>query len=174
MPGEPARAFAEGLAAAGVRRAFGVPGGGPNLDMIGAAEDLGIDFVLTHGETASCVMDDTFGRDTGTPGVAVVTRGPGFASAANGLAQATLDRFPLLLVGDAVTGATAERTAHQRLDQVAAAAPLTKGGGTLGTADPAAVAAGAAGLALAAPAGAVHLAFDPTVAGDPAPPLPPL
>src|SRR3954469_1174601 len=173
MPGEPARALADGLAAAGVRRVFGVPGGGPNLDMIGAAEDLGIEFVLTHGETAACIMAATFGRVTGTPGVAVVTRGPGFTSAANGLAQATLDRFPLLLVSDAVTRAAAERTAHQRLDQVAAAAPLTKWSGTLGTADPAAVAAAAARLALAAPAGAGHLAFGPTGGGGPPPPPPP-
>jgi acetolactate synthase I/II/III large subunit len=172
MARELARALAEGLAAAGSRRLFGVPGGGPNLDVIGAAEDLGLDFVLTHGETAACVMAATFGRVTGTPGVAVVTRGPGLASAANGLAQATLDRFPLVLVSDAVARATAERTAHQRLDQVAAAAPLTKWSGTLGTGDPAAVAAAAARLAAAAPAGAVHLAFDPTVPGDPAPPLP--
>src|ERR671929_94244 len=77
MPRELARALADGLAAAGVRRVFGVPGGGPNLDVIGAAEDLGIEFVLTHGETAACVMAATFGRATGTPGVAVVTRRPG-------------------------------------------------------------------------------------------------
>lgn len=56
MPRELANALAEGLSAAGVRRLFGLPGGGPNLDMIGAAADHGIDFVLTHGETAACVM----------------------------------------------------------------------------------------------------------------------
>ena len=167
-----ARSLAEGLAAAGVRLVFGMPGGGPNLDVIGAAADLGIDFVLAHGETAACIMAATHGRLTGTPGVAVVTRGPGLTSAGNGLAQATLDRFPLLLVSDAVPRASADRVAHQRLDQVAAAAPLTKWSGTLGTGDPAGVAAAAAALALTAPAGAVHLAFDPTVPGSPAPQLP--
>ncbi|MGZ4649853.1 MAG: thiamine pyrophosphate-binding protein [Kineosporiaceae bacterium] len=172
MARELARALAEGLAATGARTIFGVPGGGPNLDMIGAAAELDIDFVLTHGETAACIMAGTYGRLTGTPGVAVVTRGPGLTSASNGLAQATLDRFPLVLVSDAVTRATAERTAHQRLDQVRAAAPLTKWSGTLGTADPAAVVSAAARLALAAPAGAVHLAFDPTTDGDPPPAVP--
>jgi acetolactate synthase-1/2/3 large subunit len=167
---ELAGALADGLATAGVRRVFGVPGGGPNLDMIGAAAERGIEFVLTHGETAACIAAGSFGRLTGTPGVAVVTRGPGLTSAANGLAQATLDRCPLLLVSDTVSRAAAGRTAHQRLDQVAAAAPLTKWSGTLGSADPAAVVRAAARLAQAAPAGAVHLAFDPTVAGD-APPV---
>ena len=172
MARELARALAEGLSAAGVRKIFGMPGGGPNLDMIGAAAELGIEFVLAHGETAACIMAASYGRLTGTPGVAVVTRGPGLTSAGNGLAQATLDRFPLLLISDAVSRATADRTAHQRLDQVAAAAPLTKWSGTLGTADPAAVVTAAARLALHAPAGAVHLAFDPTVPGDAPPPLP--
>lgn len=167
-----ARSLAEGLSATGVRKIFGMPGGGPNLDMIGAAADLGIEFVLTHGETAACIMAASYGRLTGTPGVAVVTRGPGLTSAGNGLAQATLDRFPLLLVSDAVPHAAADRVAHQRLDQVVAAAPLTKWSGTLGTGDPAGVAAAAAALALTAPAGAVHLAFDPTIPGDPAPRIP--
>lgn len=172
MSRELAGALADGLAAAGVRRIFGVPGGGPNLDMIGAAAERGIEFVLTHGETAACIVAGNFGRLTGTPGVAVVTRGPGLTSAANGLAQATLDRCPLVLVSDAVTRASAGRTAHQRLDQVAAAAPVTKWSGTLGTGDPAAVVRAAARLALTPPAGAVHLAFDPTVDGDPPPVVP--
>ncbi|MDT7706863.1 MAG: acetolactate synthase large subunit [Pseudonocardiales bacterium] len=167
-----ADALAEGLRDAGVERIFGVPGGGPNLDMIGAAAERGIDFVLTHGETAACIAASTYGRLTGTPGTAVVTRGPGLTSAANGLAQATLDRAPLLLISDTVTATSADRTAHQRLDQVAAAAPLTKWSGTLGHANPKDVVTAAARLALDAPAGAVHLAFDPT-AGGVAPPGPP-
>lgn len=169
MPRELARFLAQGLHAAGVRKIFGMPGGGPNLDMIGCAQDVGIDFVLTHGETAACIMASSYGRLTGTPGVAVVTRGPGMTSATNGLAQATLDRFPLLLVTDAVTRSGSARTAHQRLDQVAVAAPVTKWSGVLGTADPVRVVDAAARLALMAPAGAVQLAFDPTTAGDEAP-----
>jgi acetolactate synthase-1/2/3 large subunit len=165
------RALARGLHAAGVQKLFGVPGGGPNLDMIGAAQELGIDFVLAHGETGACIMAATYGRLTGSPGAAVVTRGPGLTSAANGLAQATLDRFPLLLISDAVSRAQVDRVAHQRLDQVAAAAPLTKWSGVLGT-DPAGVVAAAARLATAAPAGAVYLAFDPAVPGDAAPAAP--
>ncbi len=172
MPSELARSLAAGLQASGVRRIFGVPGGGPNLDMIGAAHDVGIDFVLAHGETAACIMAGTYGRLTGSVGVAIVTRGPGLTSAANGLAQATLDRYPLLLISDAVAQAQAGRTAHQRLDQVAAAAPLTKWSGVLGTADPAGVVAGAAQLAGSAPAGAVMLSFDATLGGDVAPAAP--
>jgi acetolactate synthase I/II/III large subunit len=169
------RSLARGLHLAGVRTIFGMPGGGPNLDMIGSAQELGIGFLLAHGEFAACVMAATHGRLTGSPGVAVVTRGPGLTSATNGLAQATLDRFPLLLISDAVPAAHSARYAHQRLDQVAVTAPITKWSGVLGTADPSGVVAAAARLATTAPAGAVHLAFDPTVPGDvvPAVPAPP-
>lgn len=172
MSRELASALAHGLHSAGVRKIFGMPGGGPNLDMIGCAQELGIDFVLAHGETTACIMASSYGRLTGTPGVAVVTRGPGMTSATNGLAQATLDRFPLLLVTDAVTRSGWARTAHQRLDQVAVAAPVTKWSGVLGTADPIRVVAAAAALALAAPAGAVQLVFDPTTPGGEVPPTP--
>ena len=161
--------LARGLQAAGVRRVFGVPGGGPNLNMIAACQDLGLQFVLAHGETAACIMAATYGQVTGTPGVAVVTRGPGFASASNGLAQATLDRFPLLLISDVVGADSADRVAHQRLDQVSAARPLTKWSGTLGHLGTEQAARAAAEFACAAPAGAVHLAFDPSLPGDPPP-----
>lgn len=171
MARDHARALAQGLKAAGVQRIFGMPGGGPNLDMIGAAHEFGIPFVLAHGETAACIMAASYGWMTRTPGTAIVTRGPGLTSAANGLAQATLDRFPLLLISDTVSQADAGRIAHQRLDQVAAARPLTKWSGTLGTTDTSAVVTAAARFALAAPAGAVYLASDPSVGGD-APPTP--
>jgi acetolactate synthase I/II/III large subunit len=158
-----------GLRRAGVRRLFGLPGGGPNLDLIGAAPDL--PFTLAHGEAAACVMAGAFGLLTGTAGVAVVTRGPGVTSAANGLAQATLDRAPLLLVSDCVTADQRGRVAHQRLDQLALTAPVTRFSGVVGHTDAAATVAGAAALALGPPAGAVHLDYDPSVAGD-RPPAP--
>lgn len=164
-----ARNLAEGLRAAGVGRIFGVPGGGANLDMIGAAAELGIPFTLTHGETAACIMAGTYGRITQSPGVALTTRGPGVTSAANGLAQANLDRFPLLLISDAVGVVDGARSAHQRLDQVGVSTPLTKWAGTLGTADPTGVVAAAARHTLTPPAGAVSLSFDPDIPGDAGP-----
>ena len=149
-----------------------MPGGGPNLaDRRGP----GIPFTLAHGETAACVMAGAFGLLTGAPGVAVVTRGPGLTSALNGLAQATLDRAPLLLVSDRVPEADRGRVGHQRLDQLAVTAPVTRWSGVLGHHDPAATVVAAAALALGPPAGAVHLDYDPGVPGDrpPAPPAAP-
>jgi acetolactate synthase-1/2/3 large subunit len=167
--------LADGLHAAGVRRLFGMPGGGPNLDMIGAAAERGIPFTLAHGETAACVMAGAFGLLTGTAGTAVVTRGPGLTSAINGAAQCMTDRAPLLLLSDRVPAGQRDRVAHQRLDQLAVSAAVTRWNGVLGHRDPAGTAAGAAALALGPPPGAVHLDYDPGLPGDrpPAPEPPP-
>ncbi|WP_028929806.1 thiamine pyrophosphate-binding protein [Pseudonocardia asaccharolytica] len=163
-----------GLAGVGVRRLFGIPGGGANLEMIEVAALRDIDFTLTHTESAACVTAGVFGLLTHTVGVALVTRGPGLTSAANGLGQATLDRAPLLLLSDCVPADQRTRVGHQRLDQRAVAAPLTIWNGVLGYRDPAGTVAAAARLAAGPPPGAVQLDVDPGVPGDnpPAPAAP--
>jgi acetolactate synthase-1/2/3 large subunit len=154
--------IAASLAAAGVDRIFGLPGGGPNLDLVGAGAERGIGFVLTHTETASAVMAGTYGLLRGEVGAALCTRGPGLASAINGLAQATLDRYPLVLFADTVPAAQRDRIAHQRLDQTALSAAATKWSAVVGTGDAAATVDAALRLAGTAPKGAVHLDVDPS------------
>lgn len=154
------------LRRAGVDTMFGLPGGGPNLDKVAAATRAGLRFVLAHGETAACIMASTYGLLSDAPGACVVTRGPGVASAVNGAAQATLDRAPLFLVSDCVPADQADRVSHQRLSQTELMRPVTKWTGTLGSQRPEAVVARALELARQAPAGAVHLDYDPTAAGD--------
>ena len=156
----------DALADAGVELLTGVPGGGSNLAVIDAARARGMPFVLTHNESAACMVAATHGLLTDRPGVAVVTRGPGVAAATNGLAQATLDRHPLVLVADRVAHDVADRVAHQRIDQLALAAPVCKAVGTLTATNPGGVAREALAAAAHAPAGAIHLDVDVT---DPGP-----
>jgi acetolactate synthase I/II/III large subunit len=99
---DPASAVVAALAGAGTRLVFGVPGGGPNLDVVGAAAAAGLRFVLARGETAATIMAATYADLTGTPGAVVVTRGPGLASAVNGIAHAALDRLPVVVIADTV------------------------------------------------------------------------
>ena len=154
--GTPEEALAAAIVQRGARVAFGLPGGGANLDMVGALTRTGVRFVLAHGETPACIMASTYGHLTGTVSAAVVTRGPGAAAAINGAAQATLDRYPLLVVTDAVHRAEADRVAHQRLDQSAMFDPVSKASMPLRE-DTAAV---AVDLAAAWPPGNVHLEQD--------------
>ncbi len=163
--GTPAERLAEALTDQGATAMFGMPGGGPNLDMIGAAEKRGMRFVLAHGETEAAIMASTYGLLRAEPCAVVVTRGPGAASLTNGLAQATLDRFPLIAVTDTVPQASAHRVAHQRIDQRSMLGPVAKVSATIG--DDTGIEelrrlVAAAGIW---PSGGVHLDFDPSATG---------
>ncbi len=126
-----ARHIAAALARHGVRRMFGVPGGGSSLDLIEAAADLGIEFVLTRNESAALMMAAATAELSGTPGVAITTKGPGTANGTNGFAYAAIDRAPLVLLTDGFTAAETAFVTHQVFDQQALLAPLAKGAGRL-------------------------------------------
>lgn len=156
----PAAAIIGALSAAGTRYLFGMPGGGPNLDIVGAAKRAGLGFVLAHGETAAAVMAATYADLTGTPGALVVTRGPGLASAINGIAHAALDRLPLVVIADTIPAPDRDRISHQRLDQDALARPVAKAVLTLGGGEPELSASRAVRLAAARPRGPVVVNVD--------------
>src|SRR5256884_6378784 len=158
-----AEAIVAALARAGTRLMFGVPGGGPNLDVVGAAEAAGLRFILAHGETAATIMAATSADLTGTPGAVVVTRGPGLASAVNGIAHAALDRLPVVVIADTVADA---RISHQRIDQAALGRSVAKATVTVNGPGPAAA---AVAPALAAPPGPVLANMDDDAAGPPGP-----
>jgi acetolactate synthase-1/2/3 large subunit len=161
--------LAERLAAAGVRRAFGFPGGGSNLDLIEALADAGIEWVLTHTETAAAFMACATAELTGTPGVVIVGNGPGVASVVNGVAQAALDRTPLVVISDREVDPRAASSGHQVLDHRALLAPLVKYGATL---SPEAIEIALA-AAVAWPPGPVHLEMPRNGKLESAPAAPP-
>ena len=163
-----AAAIVAALAGAGTRLMFGVPGGGPNLDVVGAAAAAGMSFVLAHGETAATIMAATCADLTGAPGAVVVTRGPGLASAVNGIAHAALDRLPVVVIADTVPGHQRDRVSHQRLDQAALGRSVAKAALTAGPGQPEQAAHLAVQLALAAPAGPVVINMDPGADAVPA------
>jgi acetolactate synthase-1/2/3 large subunit len=148
--------LAQRLAARGVKRFFGVPGGDCSLDLIAACARAGIEFVLTRDETAAAMAACVTAELTGAPGVIMLTRGPGIANAVNGIAYASLDRAPLLVLADGYDPALAQVT-HQRFDQHALMAPLVKGSAGLGGADPGADIDALLALAGATPPGAVYI-----------------
>lgn len=157
---------ADGIAQAFVNQGsdicFGVPGGGPNLELVGAFRRRGMRFVLAHGETSACIMASAYGHIRGHVAPAVVTRGPGAASAVNGAAQATLDRFPLALFTDTVPTAHANRVPHQRIDQRAMFEPVSKVSSTVGANSTSEQVSDLVQQAQSSPQGAVHLNYDST------------
>src|SRR5580704_15389514 len=162
-----AAAIVTALAEAGTRVVFGLPGGGPNLDVVGAAALAGLRFVLARTETAAVIMAATYADLTGRPGVAVVTRGPGLASAVNGIAHAALDRVPVVVIADTVRLADSGRISHQRLDQAALGEVVAKAVVTIGRDRTGEAAAAAVRLALMSPAGPVLALMDDSAISDP-------
>src|SRR5690242_3082275 len=101
-------------------------------------------------------MAATYADLTGAPGAVLVTRGPGLASAVNGIAHAALDRLPLVVIADTVPSA-ATRVTHQRIDQSALGRSVAKAAVTVGGPRAAAY---AVRTALAAPRGPVVANMD--------------
>lgn len=133
----PAPAFidwlAERLRSAGTRFMFGVPGGGTSLDLIDAARRRDIHMVLTAREDAAVIMAGVAGVLGEAPGLAFSTKGPGLASAANGIASAALDRMPVLLMAETFAPGETDYVSHQVFDQPALVSPLldAAGGGVI-------------------------------------------
>jgi len=147
----------ESFIARGVKRIFGLPGGGSSLDLIRAAEARGVPFVLARHETAAAIMALASGEIDDTPGVALTTIGPGLANAVNGMACATLDRAPLCLVSDGHAAPLTRFVTHQVFDQAALSAPVVKGHSRLEGDHPVDEIEILLDIAQTAPYGAVHV-----------------
>lgn len=144
------------LAAAGTPRLFGVPGGGSTLDLIDSAGKRGLPFVLCHQETAATIMAAVTAELRGRPGAVLVSLGPGAASAVNGVAYASLDRAPVVVLTDRHPREALRFTTHQVIDQERLLAPVVKASFLGDARSAAARMKRALRLALANPRGPVH------------------
>jgi len=119
------RLLAAGLAARGVRFAFGVPGGDV-LQLIAALEAAGVRFILARHEGSAGFMADAAYQRTGAPGLCIATLGPGAMNLVTGVANAKLERSRLVAITGRAPVETEGSYTHQVLDQVAVFAPITR------------------------------------------------
>ncbi len=96
-----AKLFVKCLESEGCRIIFGLPGE-ETLEIMEAIKDSSIRFFLTRHEATASFAANAYGRMTLKPGVCLSTLGPGAVNLAIGVADAYLDRAPML----AVTGQT--------------------------------------------------------------------
>lgn len=120
-----AEIVADHLYAAGVRIAFGMPGG-ETVEVLDAMRRRGIRFELAHHETSAVFMADAVARTSGVPAVALTTLGPGASNAAAGVAHAYLDRSPVVVITAQKPDHLLPDYTHQVLDLHALFAPITK------------------------------------------------
>ena len=117
--------IAQALKAAGVRYAFGIPGG-EVLELLDAFRRVGIRFILTKQELGAGFMAEASFQLTGKPGVLVATLGPGFTNAVTPVAQALLDRSALIVITGEIATALKPVFTHQIIDQCEVLRPLVK------------------------------------------------
>jgi acetolactate synthase-1/2/3 large subunit len=115
------------LAVHGVDLVFCVPGESylPVLDALYDARDR-IRLINARHEAGAANMAEAYGKLTGRPGVAMVTRGPGACHAAIGVHTAAQDSTPMVLLVGQIERWAADREAFQEVDYRQMFAPLAK------------------------------------------------
>ena len=108
-----------------VRYVFGLPGE-EILDILDSFLDSRITFIPTRHEQGAAFMADAYGRLTGRAGVCLATLGPGATNLATGVADANLDRAPLVAITGQAGRDRVHKESHQRVDIVEHFRPLTK------------------------------------------------
>jgi acetolactate synthase-1/2/3 large subunit len=117
--------FVKCLEEEGVERIFGVPGE-ENADVMISLNDSKIDFVLCRHEQAAAFAADAYGRLTGKAGVCLATLGPGATNLVTGLADANMDRAPVVAIIGQGSTKRLHKESHQNMDSVAMMRPISK------------------------------------------------
>ncbi len=109
----------------GTRYIFGVPGE-ENLELLEALHESRIRFITTRHEQGAAFMANVWGRLSGEAGVCLSTLGPGATNLITGVADAQVDRAPLVAITGQVGLERMHKESHQYLDLVQLFAPVTK------------------------------------------------
>src|SRR5438874_809727 len=121
-----AEVFVRCLENEGVRHVFGIPGE-ETLDLNEALDrSSSIEFVPVRHEQGGAFMADAYGRLTGRAGVCLGTLGPGATNRVTGLADAFLDRAPVVALTGQTGLAEMHKESHQYIDIVRMMKPVTK------------------------------------------------
>ncbi|TPV96582.1 MAG: acetolactate synthase large subunit [Myxococcales bacterium FL481] len=114
------------LEAEGIDHIFGVPGE-ENADfMMSLERSDSIRFVLTRHEQGAAFMAEVYGRLTGNPAGCLGTLGPGATNLITGVANANMDRAPMLVLTGQGESDRLHKESHQVMDVVAMFRPVTK------------------------------------------------
>jgi acetolactate synthase-1/2/3 large subunit len=151
-----ATVLAREFAGAGIKRAFGLPGGEVTA-LIEACRCAGIEFYLVGHEASAAFMAEVTGKLTGVPGVCIATLGPGAMNLSLGVANAFLDRAPVIALTAQVPSGKESHFPHQRLDLSSIYSNITKRSIVLDGANTGQKVALALSTAIEPRAGPVHL-----------------
>src|SRR3712207_701036 len=117
--------FVECLEAEGVKHVFGIPGE-ETLDLNESLSRSTVAFVPVRHEQGGAYMADVYGRLSGTAGVCLGTLGPGALNLVAGVADAYLDRAPMVALTGQGDLARMHKESHQYIDLLRMMRPITK------------------------------------------------
>ena len=108
-----------------VKFIFGLPGE-ENIDLLDSISRSNIRFILTRHEQGAAFMADAYGRITGNPGVCLSTLGPGATNLLTGVANAHLDKVPLVAITGQASRERLHKESHQNVNTIALFSGITK------------------------------------------------
>src|SRR6187200_1689147 len=117
--------FVDCLEAEGVKYVFGIPGE-ETLDLNESLHRSSIDFIPVRHEQGGAYMADIYGRLTHRAGVCLGTLGPGATNLVTAVADAFLDRSPLVALTGQADLERLHKESHQHIDVVSLMRPITK------------------------------------------------
>lgn len=110
----------------GIEYIFGVPGE-ENADfMIALEQSDSIRFILTRHEQGAAFMAEAYGRLTGHAAACLGTLGPGATNLITGVANANMDRAPMLVLTGQGASTRLHKESHQIMDVVSMFKPVSK------------------------------------------------
>lgn len=120
-----ASVLSKALVDQGVEYVFGIVGY-PVIEVGVAMQTAGIKFIGMRNEQAACYAAQAVGYLTGRPGVVLVVSGPGLLHTMGGLANATINAWPVLVIGGSSDEDQEGMGAFQEWPQVESARLYTK------------------------------------------------
>jgi acetolactate synthase-1/2/3 large subunit len=117
--------FVECLESEGVKYVFGIPGE-ETLDLNESLSSSSVSFVPVRHEQGGAYMADMYGRLTGRAGVCLGTLGPGATNLVTAVADAFLDRAPLVALTGQSDLERMHKESHQYIDLVGIMRPVVK------------------------------------------------
>lgn len=110
----------------GITHTFGIPGT-HNIELYDALGPSRVDPVLVTDEQSAGFMADGYWRASGRMACANLVPGAGFTHALSGIAEAWMDTVPMLVLGCGIRQDVRRGYQLHDIDQLAMAAPVTKG-----------------------------------------------
>ncbi|MDE1920800.1 MAG: acetolactate synthase large subunit [Candidatus Omnitrophica bacterium] len=149
-----------------VRYIFGLPGE-ETEDILFSLEKSSIKFIPTRHEQGAAFMADMWGRLSGQAGVCLSTLGPGATNLVTPIADANLDKSPMVAISAQAGIQRLHKESHQYINLVDLLRPVTKWNGTIAVTEAIPeIVRKAFKMAESEKPGATHIEFPEDVAGE--------